>query len=56
MPNPTFAAADAASRADGFQRVADALQRLGHGHAPCWLEVRYSTVMATMPRWAKWRQ
>ena len=34
---------DAATRADGFQRVADALQRLGHGHAPCWLEVAART-------------
>ena len=31
------------TRPEGFQRVAAALQRLGHGHAPRWLEVAART-------------
>lgn len=31
------------TRPEGFQRVAAALQRLGHGHAPLWLEVAART-------------
>jgi prolyl-tRNA editing enzyme YbaK/EbsC (Cys-tRNA(Pro) deacylase) len=30
-------------RPEGFQRVSDALQRLGHTHAPLWLEVAART-------------
>lgn len=30
-------------RPEGFQRVSDALRRLGHGHAPLWLEVAART-------------
>ena len=40
---PAPAPSDAAARADGFQRVAGALQQLGHGHAPRWLEVAART-------------
>jgi prolyl-tRNA editing enzyme YbaK/EbsC (Cys-tRNA(Pro) deacylase)/predicted Fe-S protein YdhL (DUF1289 family) len=36
-------AAEAAPRPEGFQRVAAALQRLGHGAAPLWLEVAART-------------
>ena len=31
------------ARADGFQRVAQALQRLGHDAAPCWLDAAART-------------
>jgi prolyl-tRNA editing enzyme YbaK/EbsC (Cys-tRNA(Pro) deacylase) len=34
---------DAAARADGFQRVAHALQQLGHDAAPCWLDAAART-------------
>lgn len=34
---------EAPARAEGFQRVAQALQRLGHGSAPRWLEVSART-------------
>jgi prolyl-tRNA editing enzyme YbaK/EbsC (Cys-tRNA(Pro) deacylase) len=34
---------DAAARADGFQRVTQALRGLGHGAAPRWLEVAART-------------
>lgn len=34
---------DTASRPEGFQRVAEALRRLGHEHAPLWLEVAART-------------
>ena len=37
------AEAEAAARADGFQRVVQALQRLGHGQAPRWLDVAART-------------
>jgi prolyl-tRNA editing enzyme YbaK/EbsC (Cys-tRNA(Pro) deacylase) len=42
-PQPQAAQPDVATRADGFQRVAGALQRLGHGHAPRWLELAART-------------
>ncbi|MCU0921488.1 MAG: YbaK/EbsC family protein [Burkholderiaceae bacterium] len=42
-PQPQAAQFDVATRADGFQRVAGALQRLGHGHAPRWLELAART-------------
>ena len=41
--SPPSAEPDAAARAEGFQRVSGALQRLGHGHAPRWLEVAART-------------
>jgi prolyl-tRNA editing enzyme YbaK/EbsC (Cys-tRNA(Pro) deacylase) len=41
-PNPP-AQADAAARAEGFQRVCAALRQLGHGDAPRWLEVAART-------------
>ncbi|HOM14982.1 MAG TPA: YbaK/EbsC family protein [Rubrivivax sp.] len=34
---------DAAARPEGFQRVADALRRLGHEHPPLWLDVAART-------------
>ena len=37
------AEAAAAARAEGFQRVAQALQRLGHGQVPRWLDVAART-------------
>jgi prolyl-tRNA editing enzyme YbaK/EbsC (Cys-tRNA(Pro) deacylase) len=40
---PQPAEPDAAARADGFQRVAAALQRLDHRHAPRWLQVAART-------------
>jgi prolyl-tRNA editing enzyme YbaK/EbsC (Cys-tRNA(Pro) deacylase) len=40
---PLPAPSDAAAQADGFQRVAGALQRLGHRDAPRWLEVAART-------------
>jgi prolyl-tRNA editing enzyme YbaK/EbsC (Cys-tRNA(Pro) deacylase) len=41
-PHP-LAQPEAATRAEGFQRVAAALQRLGHGQPPRWLEVEART-------------
>lgn len=38
-----MASPDQDARPEGFQRVAAALQRLGHGHAPLWLEVAART-------------
>jgi prolyl-tRNA editing enzyme YbaK/EbsC (Cys-tRNA(Pro) deacylase) len=40
---PLPAEPDASARAEGFQRVAGALQRLGHDQAPRWLEVAART-------------
>ena len=40
---PLSVETDASSRAEGFQRVAGALQRLGHDHAPRWLDVAART-------------
>jgi prolyl-tRNA editing enzyme YbaK/EbsC (Cys-tRNA(Pro) deacylase) len=40
---PLPAESDPAARAEGFQRVAGVLQRLGHGHAPRWLDVAART-------------
>lgn len=40
MPLP---APEEIARPEGFQRVAEALRRLGHGHAPLWLEVAART-------------
>jgi prolyl-tRNA editing enzyme YbaK/EbsC (Cys-tRNA(Pro) deacylase) len=42
VPYPSPLAASA-PRPEGFQRVAEALQRLGHGSAPLWLEVAART-------------
>jgi prolyl-tRNA editing enzyme YbaK/EbsC (Cys-tRNA(Pro) deacylase) len=42
-PQPLPSQPDAAARAEGFQRVAGALQRQGHGHMPRWLEVAART-------------
>ena len=38
-PNPP----ETTLRPEGFQRVSDALRRLGHGHGPLWLEVAART-------------
>lgn len=42
-PSTSSASAAAPPRPEGFQRVADALRRLGHEHEPLWLEVAART-------------
>ena len=43
FPLPMSPKPEPPPRPEGFQRVSDALQRLGHMHAPLWLEVAART-------------